>query len=203
MNSSRIDLHQLIQRLRDGSIQLKDAFSVGHVPETLLHTFACDCAERALTQEWKAGRQPDARLWNAIWLKRRWLEGAIEDQELNDAREQIEKLATDLSWLEGEESKTTLLLRIVMAAMQCHSARRFACAVARWSADLAGSHKAALIRASQSKWNKEKKRGLCLVPNLTWEAESYWQRNHLATLLNEVSPPEHLPAAFSLALCVA
>ena len=48
----------------------------------LLHLFACDCAERALKRERKAGREPDARSWDAIRVKRLWLAGEATDAEL-------------------------------------------------------------------------------------------------------------------------
>ncbi len=54
----------------------------GWVPDAILHAFACDCAERALQREREAGREPDARSWRAIQMKRRWLQGEASDEEL-------------------------------------------------------------------------------------------------------------------------
>src|SRR5690606_392190 len=48
----------------------------------VLHEFALWCAERALTREREAGREPNPRAWAALEVKRRWLEGAATDEEL-------------------------------------------------------------------------------------------------------------------------
>lgn len=37
--------------------------------------FACDCADRALQRERRAGREPDPRLWAAVEAARAYLEG--------------------------------------------------------------------------------------------------------------------------------
>ena len=50
--------------------------------ETILHEFACWCAEQALKAERKAGRESDKRSWEAIRVKRRWLKGEATDKEL-------------------------------------------------------------------------------------------------------------------------
>jgi len=47
--------------------------------------FACDCAERALTRERKAGREPDKRSWQAIEVSRRYARGGATDEELATA----------------------------------------------------------------------------------------------------------------------
>lgn len=47
-----------------------------------LHLFACDEAERAL----KASNVEDERCWNAIAVKRLWLDGKATDEELSAAR---------------------------------------------------------------------------------------------------------------------
>jgi hypothetical protein len=49
---------------------------------SVLHEFACWCAEGALKRERKAGREPDKRSWDAIKTKRRWLRGNASDDEL-------------------------------------------------------------------------------------------------------------------------
>ncbi len=50
--------------------------------ERLLHEFACRCAEDALSQV----DQPDERSVTAIRAKRQWLDGDIDDEELQTAR---------------------------------------------------------------------------------------------------------------------
>ena len=50
---------------------------------TILHEFACDVAEQALT----AAKVEDPRSWAAIEAKRKWLRGEITDEELEAARD--------------------------------------------------------------------------------------------------------------------
>jgi hypothetical protein len=50
-----------------------------------LRLFACDCAERALTRERDAGREPNARSWAAIEVVRRYADGQATVAELAGA----------------------------------------------------------------------------------------------------------------------
>ncbi len=56
------------------------------VPLSLLHTFACDCAEEALLRERTDGREPDPRFWEALRIKRLWLAGQVELSVLHIAQ---------------------------------------------------------------------------------------------------------------------
>jgi hypothetical protein len=47
----------------------------------MLHEFACWCAEGALSEQRKRGREPDPRSWAAIAAKREWLRGETADDE--------------------------------------------------------------------------------------------------------------------------
>jgi hypothetical protein len=53
----------------------------------VLHLFALSEARRALMAERKAGREPDPRSWEALRVKRLWLDGKATGQELGAARE--------------------------------------------------------------------------------------------------------------------
>jgi hypothetical protein len=53
----------------------------------VLHAFACDVAEEALNRERLAGREPDARSWKAIAVKRAWLKGEATAEKLAAARD--------------------------------------------------------------------------------------------------------------------
>ena len=55
------------------------------VPAKTLHEYACRIAEQILMREREAGREPDARSWKAIEVKRKWLKGAATDTELEAA----------------------------------------------------------------------------------------------------------------------
>jgi hypothetical protein len=50
-----------------------------------LRLFTCDCAERALKRERKAGREPDERSWEVIIIARRYADGKATLEELNAA----------------------------------------------------------------------------------------------------------------------
>ena len=55
------------------------------LPKKTLHLIACDFAESALKRERKAGREPDPRSWEAIRIKRLWVDGKATDDELEAA----------------------------------------------------------------------------------------------------------------------
>ena len=64
------------------------------VPAHTLHEFACRCAEGELR---KAGVTDD-RSWNAIRVKRLWIEGKATDTELAAARDAARVAARDAAW---------------------------------------------------------------------------------------------------------
>lgn len=70
-------------------VSAADRLWVALRPELLsyrtLRLFACDCAERALTRERAAGREPDARSWTAVAVARRHAMGEATDVDLLEA----------------------------------------------------------------------------------------------------------------------
>ena len=64
------------------------------VPAHILHEFVCRCAEEALR---KAGVTDD-RSWNAIRVKRLWIEGKATDTELDAARAAAWDAARAAAW---------------------------------------------------------------------------------------------------------
>lgn len=52
----------------------------------VLHEFALTIAEQALLKERESGREPDPRSWQAIKVKRQWLEGESSLKELKAAK---------------------------------------------------------------------------------------------------------------------
>jgi hypothetical protein len=50
--------------------------------EKELRLFACDCAERALKRERKAGREPSLASWHAVKVGRAFVEGKATREEL-------------------------------------------------------------------------------------------------------------------------
>jgi hypothetical protein len=69
-----------------------------------LHEFACRVAENALLKERKAGREPDARIWKALEVKRKWLKGEATDSELAAAREAARAAAWAAAWAAAREA---------------------------------------------------------------------------------------------------
>ena len=65
---------------------------------SVLHEWACWCAEQALLREREAGREPDPRSWAALTAKRRWLAHEISDEELDAARAAAREAAGAAAW---------------------------------------------------------------------------------------------------------
>jgi len=63
-----------------------------------LRLFGCDCAERALKRERKAGREPDERSWKAIIVSRLYANGEANLQELDAARAAAWDAARAAAW---------------------------------------------------------------------------------------------------------
>jgi len=62
-----------------------------------LHEFGLWAARRAMLRERKAGREPDKRSWDALAIKRRWLDGKTTDSELAAAKDAASAAAWDAS----------------------------------------------------------------------------------------------------------
>ena len=77
---------------------------------TVLRLFACDCAERALTAEREAGREPDKRSWTAIEVARRFAEGNATLEELSAAR--------SAAWMAARSRQSTRLTEMLDALFQ-------------------------------------------------------------------------------------
>jgi len=99
--------------------------------ETMLHEFACDCAERAL----HVSKVTDQRCHNAIKAKRRWLKKGITDKELAAARAAAwaaaRAAAWDAAWAAARDA--------------AWAAARAAARAAAWDA----------ARAAENKWQRE------------------------------------------------
>ena len=91
--------------------------------ERTLHEFALWCADGALNRERKAGREPDARSWEALVVKRCWLDGQATDEELEAAWqaawqaawEAAWDAAREAAWVASREAQTAELERRLMA----------------------------------------------------------------------------------------
>lgn len=127
------------------------------LPEHILYNFACDCVERALMRERAAGREPDPRSWEAVRIKRRWVEGRATDQELGAARD-----AAEAAW---------------------EAAWAAAWAAAAWAAEAAWD--AAWDAAVAWTWGAVRAEAGAAAGAAAREAEESWQRAHLASLLDQ------------------
>ena len=103
----------MAQQLRDGSLSLTDAIYSDQVPAHVLHHFACDCAERSLMniralkgKSWRKRfirvlqRQKEAEflLWGALRTKRQWIEGEIDEQELEEVTFRLKATINKHGW---------------------------------------------------------------------------------------------------------
>jgi hypothetical protein len=72
--------------------------------EKNLRLFACDCAERALKRERKAGREPDPRSWEAIRVSRLFARGRATDAAWGAARDAAWGAARDAAWAAARDA---------------------------------------------------------------------------------------------------
>lgn len=83
------------------------------VPAHILHEFVCRCAEGALR---KAGVTDD-RSWNAIRVKRLWIEGKATDTELAAARDAARDAALaaarDAAWDAARSEHVKMLIALL------------------------------------------------------------------------------------------
>lgn len=70
------------------------------IPQKQLYLLAYNWAERALLRERAAGREPDQRSWDAIEIKRQWINGETTDRDLERA-----KSAAWAAWAMAVETK--------------------------------------------------------------------------------------------------
>jgi len=107
-----------------------------------LRLFACDCTERALKRERKAGREPDERSWKAIIVSRLYANGEANLQELAAAR----AAARDAAWDAGDAANAAA--NAAWAAYAADAAANAAWAAARAAGDAA--------YAAEIKWQRKR-----------------------------------------------
>ena len=117
--------------------------------EMLLHEFACRCAVRAL----RIAKVTDARCWDAIKVKRRWIAGKADNSELAAARDAARAAAWDAA----------------------RDAARDAAWDAAWGAARAAAWDAARDAARDA--------ALGAALGAAWGAEKSWQRKTLLRMI--------------------
>ena len=76
----------------------------GVLPDRTLRLFACECATRALNRERAAGKEPDARSWNAIDVARQHADGQASDQGLAAAWAAARAAALVAAWAAARDA---------------------------------------------------------------------------------------------------
>ena len=89
------------------------------IDASVLHEFACRCAEEAL----KLVDNPDPRSVAAIEAKRKWLRGEIGDHELKAARDAAWDAARDDAW-EAAKAQQISILREMLEDRPSHKTER-------------------------------------------------------------------------------
>ena len=144
--------------------------------------FACDCATRALRRERRAGREPDARSWEAIRVARLYAEGKATKQELTAAgvAAGYAWTATDVAWTAGKAAAKAAWDAIA-AAFAATEVAPGTPAWATWNASAAtmgaswNATEAAACAASAA-WNG--------TGEAAWKAERRWQAKCLLNYLD-------------------
>ncbi|HEU4752229.1 MAG TPA: hypothetical protein VFU47_03900, partial [Armatimonadota bacterium] len=80
-----VEISDPVERASDKQVSKKRKLLAAWDVSRELRLFACDCAERALTQEREAGREPDPRSWAAIEVARRYAAGEATVPQLTAA----------------------------------------------------------------------------------------------------------------------
>lgn len=70
----------MIDALKKKEISVEEAIESGDLPEKVLHMFACDCIERAIQRRERQGVVIHERTREALHIKRKWLEGRVDNQ---------------------------------------------------------------------------------------------------------------------------
>ena len=88
------------------------------IPTRELHLLACTFAEAALMAERKAGREPHHDSWNAIKVKRLWVDGKATDEELNAAGNAAGSAAWNAAWNAAESAAESKQLKHVIKILE-------------------------------------------------------------------------------------
>jgi hypothetical protein len=125
----------------------------------VLFEFACQCAERALTQEREAGREPHKDSWKAIQARRDWLVGKISDEELKAAQSAALNVALSAADSTAFNSAFSAAHRAAQnAVFSAASSAAFSAAHrAAWSAadSAAGSAAESSLRRAEREWQND------------------------------------------------
>lgn len=147
-------LEEVVRHMREGAYLLRFAIDTGVFPEALLHTFACDCAQRALLWDKHYEVDTDKNCWKATGIKRLWIEKKKEKDELAGIHKTVRKIA--------EETDNP----------------------AAWAAAWASAEQAMLAARCAAHYGSAavKKPGQENPPSYIWNLEKLWQRGRFLWL---------------------
>jgi len=114
----------------------------------VLREFACDVAEKSLTAERDAGREPDLRSWDAIETTRKWMRGEVGEAAWATAEE--------AAWAAAEAAAGAAAEAAAEAAAgaAAEAAAEAAAWAAAWAAAVAAAWAAAEAAAEAAAWEE-------------------------------------------------
>jgi len=156
-------LIEMAEKLRDGRINFYTAIYSKVIPDSILHHFGCDCAERALKGNKGFITESQQASWEAVKVKRRWIDGLVGDEELDEARETAHRAAYQAE--DWGSNKAACKSAYMTTHVEVYIAVSWTAEDAAESAE----HRAANSEEYEEAYNEERE----------------WQRNHLADLIEE------------------
>jgi hypothetical protein len=175
-----VDVSEPIERDRTKQVSLTRTLVDCRDATRVLHLFACECAERAL----KVAGATDERSWNAVAVKRLWLDGKATNEEMAAAWDAAWDAAQDATWDAARDAAWDAAwdaARDAAWAAARAAARDAAWAAARaaaWDAARAATWDAARDAAWDAAWDAARA--------AAWDAEVAWQRERLDEMMNEL-----------------
>ena len=159
------------------------------IPERVLHTFACDCAERALFKEMQLGKELPVSGWYAVLVKRAWLEGKAGVQDIQHAQQAIKYAIQE--YQSHYENKQVDHSKVKKEQYTEYNLGMYALLAACWTTELSGQRSAACIsqylqlyakdRGELYRRHPEVYQKFGMAPN-TIQEEVIWQKGHLESL---------------------
>jgi len=119
----------------------------GVLPDKTLRLFACDCAERVLTNERDAGREPDPRSWTAVEVARKYAIGQATTEDLAAARAAAADANANAAYAATRAARAAVYARAAYAAYAANAANVANVDELRWQVD----HLADMLRKETAK----------------------------------------------------
>ena len=161
--------------------------------------FACDCAERALKGERRAGHEPDKRSWDAVRVARLYAEGQGRKQELTAAA-----IAAKAAWAAIQDPGWTAGKAAARSAFDTTATTWYTTEIAAWASWATWNASAAMVGAAwnatpagpcaaSAAWNASEATayavsatwdGTGTEAKTAWKAERRWQAHRLLEYLD-------------------